>query len=251
MRLLRTLLRAPLVVLATLFAHGTIFASAALQPVAPSWQQRVRNAAFRRWGRQMSWIMGMRIQVEGAPPAGSFFLVANHVSYVDIILLATEIEAAFVAKADLRRWPLLGWIFRTADTIFIDRARKKDLLRVMARVEACLDRGLGVLIFPEGTSSRGEEVLRLKPSLLQLAADRGHPVHWATLTYRTLGEVPAHQLVCWWDPTPFPVHFLRLLGVPRFEATLRFGSEPVRADDRKVLADQLREAMAASFTPIA
>ncbi len=248
---LRTFLRLPLVVLVTLLAHVTIFVSAPLKSVAPRRQLRIRNTAFRRWGRRMSRIMGMRITVEGSPPSGRFFMVANHVSYVDIILLASQVGSAFVAKADLRGWPLLGWIFATADTIFIDRARKKDLLRVMALVKKCLDRGLGVLIFPEGTSGKGQEVLRLKPSLLQLAADEGYPVHYATLSYRTNGETPAHRLVCWWDATPFVTHFLRLLGARGFEATLRFGTEPVQAGDRKALAEKLRAVMAASFTPVA
>ena len=246
----RTLLRVPLVVLATLFAHGTIVLSLPLRLVAPGLQLRIRNAAFSRWGRQLCRIMGMRITVEGRPPAGRFFLVANHVSYVDIMLIASQVPAAFVAKADLRGWPLLGHAFLTADTIFIDRARKKDLLRVMALVQRRMDCGLGVLVFPEGTSGKGEEVLRLKPSLLHLAAEKGYPVHWATLTYRMLDDTPAHQRVCWWDDTPFLTHLLRLLGVAGFEAVLRFGGEPVRAADRKVLAEELRAAMIRGFTPM-
>ncbi len=196
-------------------------------------------------------IMGLRVEVEGEAPQGRFYLVANHVSYVDIVLLASLIPAAFVAKADLARWPILGWMFLSADTIFIDRGRKRDLLRVMKRVQKCLDRELGVLVFPEGTSSKGEEVLRFKPSLLQLAAERGHAVHYATLSYRAPGRRPAHQMVCWWDDTPFVRHLLRLLGLPYFEASVRFGNEPIHAGDRKQLAQQLRSAMAASFTPMA
>ena len=246
----RALLRVPFVALATLFAHTTILASVLLRPIAPRLQLRIRNAAFRRWGRQLCRLMGARIEVQGRPPTGEFVLVSNHLSYVDIIVLASQIEAAFVAKASLRRWPLLGWAFQTADTIFIDRARKKDLLRVLQAVHRQLDRGLGVLIFPEGTSSKGEEILRLKPSLLRLAAERDYPVHYVTLSYRTPGGAPAHRTVCWWDDTPFLTHVLRLLGLPYFEVTLRFGAEPIRAGDRKLLADQLQSAMEQSFTPV-
>ncbi len=246
----RALLRAPLVASACLLASAIMVAARPLILVAPRLQLAIRNAAFRWWGRIMCRIMGIRVEVEGAAPSGRFYLVSNHLSYVDIIVLASEISAAFIAKVDLARWPILGWMFLSADTIFIDRGRKRDLLRVMQRAQKCLDRELGVLVFPEGTSSKGEEILGLKPSLLQLAAERGHPVHYATLSYRAPGGQPAHQVVCWWDDTPFLSHVLRLLGLPSFEASVRFGSEPVLAGDRKVLAERLRSAMADSFTPI-
>ncbi len=247
----RALLRAPFVVLAFLLASGTLAVARPLIWIAPRLQLAIRNTAFRWWGRTICRIMGIRVEVEGRAPSGRFYLVTNHVSYVDIALLASQISAAFVAKADLARWPPLGWMFLSADTIFIDRGRKRDLLRVMERVQKCLDRELGVLVFPEGTSSKGEEILRFKPSLLQLPAERGQPVHYATLTYRTQGRRPAHEMVCWWDDTPFVRHLMRLLGLPGFEATLRFGNEPILAGDRKALADQLRSAMAQGFTPIA
>ena len=250
MKALRALLRVPLVLLVSALASGTILAVRILRPVVPRVQLAIRNAVFRTWGKTLCRIMGMRIEVEGTPPSGGFFLVTNHVGYVDIMLLASQVAATFIAKADLRRWPILGWMFSSADTIFIDRTRRKDILRVMERVKGCLDRGLGVLLFAEGTSGKGEEVLRLKPSLLELAAAERYPVHYAILTYRTPGEIPAHQMVCWWDDTPFVTHFVRLLGLPSFEATLRFGSEPILASDRKTLAEQLRSAMAETFTPV-
>ena len=247
---LRAFLRVPAILFVTLFAHGTIVFASLLQPLAPRLRRRLRNAAFRRWGRQMCRILGARVAVEGRPPTGRFILVANHVSYVDIMVLATAVDGTFVAKADLRGWPLLGWIFRTADTIFIDRARKKDLLRVLEQVETCLDRDLGVMIFPEGTSGKGDEILRFKPSLLELAASEEVPVHYAVLRYQVPPAWLTHQTVCWWGDAPFLPHFFKLLDLPRFDASLRFGSEPIRAADRKALAERLRAAMMQHFTPM-
>ncbi len=248
---LRVFLRVPFITLVSLLASGTILMSAALSPFFPATQLLLRNSAFRWWGRQTGRLMGMKVNLEGQPPTGQFFLVANHVSYVDIILLAAYIDCAFVAKADLRGWPLLGWAFDNADTIFVDRGRKRDLLRAMQHVRSRLDRGLGVMIFPEGTSSKGDQVLRLKPSLLEIAAEAGKPVHYATLSYRTRqGAPPAHEAICWWDDTPFVTHLLRLLNLRSFDATLKFGTQPIAANDRKTLAEQLRSAMAEQFTPI-
>ncbi|MEM7586439.1 MAG: 1-acyl-sn-glycerol-3-phosphate acyltransferase [Acidobacteriota bacterium] len=251
---LRVLLRVPLIALVTILASSAILLSALVKSIFSAQQLRWRNAAFRWWGRSLCRVLGMRIEVIGKPPTGKFFLVANHVSYVDIILLASQVSCSFIGKADLRGWPLLGWAFRNADTIFIDRGRKRDLLRVLQQVRTSLNRGLGVLAFPEGTSSRGESILPLKPSLLEFAIEAEQPVHFVTLGYRTtpgLTGPPADEAVCWWDDTHFLVHFLRLLRLPSFEATLNFGSEPVAAEDRKRLAEELRTAMLATFTPIA
>ena len=248
---LRVLLRVPAIALISLLASGIMVAVRPLILLAPRRQLALRNAAFRWWGKTVCRIMGLRIEVEGQVPSGRFFLVANHVGYVDIVLLASQVSAAFVAKASLAGWPLMGWMFLSADTIFINRASKRDLLRVMQRVRGCLERDLGVLLFPEGTSGKGEEILPFKPPLLQLAAERNQPVHYATITYRAPGTLPAHQTVCWWDDTPFLSHLMRLLSLPYFEATVRFGNEPILAENRKILAEQLRSAMAESFSPIA
>jgi 1-acyl-sn-glycerol-3-phosphate acyltransferase len=192
----------------------------------------------------------MRIRVEGEAPQGRFFLVANHQGYTDIMLLGSQVHAAFVAKADLKSWPLLGTIFASADTIFIDRRRRKDLLRVITVIEKALDRNLGILLFPEGTSGRGDCVLPFKPALLQLPVSQGFPVYYAALTYTTgIPESPAQETVCWWGDTSFVPHIMQLLRLPGFDATIRFGREPIACADRKELAGQLHEAMSQTFTP--
>jgi len=243
--------RLPLLLLITLGGQAALLALWPLRFLAPDTRRKLRNLAFRTWGRLFCRIAGVRLRVEGEPPTGPFFLVANHVSYLDIPVLASRVDAAFVAKADLRSWPLLGWIFATADTIFIDRGRKRDLLRVMRQVELARRAGLGVLVFPEGTSGSGARILPLKPSLLELAARRGEPVHYATLHYRTPeGEPPAQEVVCWWNDMLFFPHVLRLLRLPHVEGSLHFGDGPVVAGDRKELARELHAALCRAFIPI-
>lgn len=252
MPILRVVLRIPAITAMTLLGYLGILLSLPLRRVAPAYQMRLRNAVFRAWARSFARIVGLRIDVEGMPPRGSFFLVSNHVSYMDIIVLATAVDAAFVAKADLRAWPLLGRAFAAADTIFIDRGRRRDVLRVMARVGHELARDLGVVLFPEGTSGKGDRVLRFKPSLLEYAARRDLPVHYAAVTYATPApHGPACQVVCWWGDMPFLRHLVGLLRLPRFEARLVFGAAPVHEPDRKALAEKLHEAVTASFSPIA
>lgn len=239
------------VLLWTLSWYALLLLSMVLRPFADAWQVRVRNAIFRIWSRGTCRIVGAKVEVVGRPPSGPFLLVANHVSYVDILVLGTQIDAAFVAKADLRGWPLAGRIIAAADTIFIDRGLKKDVLRVMDIIGRELGRGLGVVIFPEGTSSKGDTVLRFKPSLLEYATRSDHPVHFAALTYTVPnGASPPHESICWWGDAPFGPHFLRLLGLPGFEAKLTFGVEPLHGTDRKDLSERLRSSVAGIFTPI-
>lgn len=249
--LFRALPRLLAVFLWTLSWYALLLLSLGLRPWADAWQLRVRNAIFRVWSRGICRIVRMKVEVEGRPPTGPFLLVANHVSYIDIILLGSRIDAAFVAKADLRGWPLAGRIIAAADTIFIDRAKKKDVLRVMGIIGRELGRGLGVVIFPEGTSSKGDTVLRFKPSLLEYATRHDHPVCYAAVTYVVPGDAPpAHEAICWWGDAPFGPHFLRLLGLPGFQAKLVFGARPLHGTDRKDLSERLRTSVEELFVPV-
>ncbi len=250
MEMLRVAWRLPSVIIITLASFLILVCSFPLRPVAPAWQLAIRNRIFRLWSRGFARIVGMRIRVEGKPPTGRFFLVSNHQSYMDIMLLGSQIHAAFVAKADLRSWPALGTIFASADTIFVDRGRKKDLLRVLDLIRQALDRDMGVLLFPEGTSGKGDQILPFKPSLLQFPVAESYPVHYAVLTYHSdRKDAPAQEHICWWGDAPFASHFLGLLRLPGFEGVIRFGGEPIAHEDRKGLAKELHAAMDREFLP--
>lgn len=251
MATIRLLWRLPILITITAVSYFGLLLLLPLRRLAPALQVKLRNRIFQFWARTLAATMGMRVTCEGTPPEGAFVLVSNHMSYMDIILIASRLDAAFVAKADLHGWPLLGRAFAAADTIFIDRGRRRDLVRVMDRMDAQLARGLGVVVFPEGTSGRGDEVLPFKPSLLQLAARDGRAVHWACIGYRSRdGQPKAEDAICWWGDAPFTPHIIGLLGMPGFDATLQFGSESVQHNDRKQLATALREAIQSHFTPV-
>jgi len=205
---------------------------------------RWRNRWFRAWARTLARILGMSIRVEGAPPDHAV-LVANHLSYIDIPLLATQIDAVFVAKSEVASWPVIGHLCRAIDTIFVDRSVKRDVVRVGREIASRIERGLGVVFFPEGTSTDGSVVLPFRASLLEVAAREAIPVHWAAIEYRTgEGDRPARDAICWWGDAEFLPHLWQLLGVRSFEATIRFGAEALASEDRKELAGQLRAAIA-------
>ncbi len=137
------------------------------------------------------------------------------------------------------------------NTIFIDRRAKRELPRVIAEIEGMLGAGQGVVIFPEGTSSAGHEVLPFRSSLLDLPARMGYPVHHATIGYRVpAGETPVHLAVTWWGEMPLGLHLREFLRLPWIEAPLRFGAAAVAEADRKLLAERLRREILDRFEPM-
>ena len=213
---------------------------------------RWRNHNFSSWARASAWIMGLSIQIRNAPPLSPFLLISNHLSYVDIVVLASHLNCAFIAKSEVARWPILGFLASRMNTVFIDRNRKRDLPSVMGTAQATLDRGLGLVLFAEGTSTGGGEPRPFKSSMLDFAARRRMPVHYASIEYIVPpNEQPAEQSVCWWGSMTFPDHFFRLLQLSAFEARLTFGTKPIINEDRRLLAAQLWSAVSAQLKPAA
>ena len=209
--------------------------------LGPAWRSRV----FLSWASAVGRVIGMRAEVVGEPPKGPFLLVSNHLGYVDIVLLGAQLRCVFVAKSEVRGWPVMGWLCAAVDTLFIDRRNKRDIPRVTRAFEGILDGGRGVVVFPEGTSSGGAEVLPFRPSLLEAAARARMPVYYASVAYSTAqGCEPASRSVCWWGEMEFVSHLVRLLKLPGFTARLVFGPTPIRADDRKQLAARLQREVA-------
>ncbi|MEM8998545.1 MAG: lysophospholipid acyltransferase family protein, partial [Acidobacteriota bacterium] len=141
------LARTAVVLAATLGGYALLVVAALLSKISPARGLAFRNVAFRFWSRTLLRAFRVRATVEGDPPPPGSMLIANHVSYVDIPLIGQAFDAAFVAKADISGWPLLGTIFAAAQTVYIDRGRKRDLVRVMAEMDRYRRRGLGLLVF--------------------------------------------------------------------------------------------------------
>ena len=201
---------------------------------------RGRLRLFRLWSRAILRVLGATVSVLGAAPKPPFLLVSNHLSYVDIAVIASQAEAVFVARGDLAEWPIFGVLSRSVGTLYVDREMKRDIPRAAAAMERRLQDGVGVVLFPEGTSSDGNGVLPFRPSLLDPAARLGIPVHWAVLGYRTrAGQRPASESVCWWSDRKFVPHLLDLLRVSGFQALVVFGDAPLSGSDRKSLAQRL------------
>jgi 1-acyl-sn-glycerol-3-phosphate acyltransferase len=239
---------------AVVILAGYALLLAARLALAPFARRRQRFTAwyFRHWSGVVLGMIGISVRASGEPPAPPFLMVANHLSYVDILVLASRLGCVFVSKAEVRAWPLLGPICRTVGTIFIDREARRDIPRVLAAIERELEGGRGVVLFPEGTVSAGRTVEAFKPPLLALAIRLGRPVHYAALGYRTpAGGPPASEAVCWSGGVPFARHAWGLLRLASVEAAVRFAPRPIFAADRKDLAERLRLAVLAELEAMA
>lgn len=134
---------------------------------------------WRWWTRRIVALLGLQVKVHGVPPPAPCLFVANHLGYLDVVVLAAEMDAVFVAKAEVARWPVLGLLGRALGTVFVDRARKRDLPRVIAAMTDVLRRGQRVVFFPEGTSSAGGTVLPFRSPLFEAAVRTGVSVRYA------------------------------------------------------------------------
>jgi 1-acyl-sn-glycerol-3-phosphate acyltransferase len=219
--------------------------------VAASDKTKWRQWFLDRWTASFARISKMRIEVTGLPPEPPFFLVTNHLSYADIGALRRVVNGVFVAKAEVSRWFFAGPIVRDAGTIFIDRSQRRDIPRAGEEILQRLADGEGVVVFPEGTSTAGHEVLPFNSSFFEFAARADIPVSYAAIAYRTPGgELPASTVVCWGDNISFFAHLWRLLKLPQYTAVISFGDELVKSADRKELAAELHRRVVDKFVPV-
>jgi 1-acyl-sn-glycerol-3-phosphate acyltransferase len=151
--------------------------------VFPFASRTARIEFAQRWARRMIRALGARPCVEGAAPAPGSLLVANHVSWLDILAIASCTPAVFVAKSEVRDWPAIGWLAARAQALFLKRSSGRSLLRVKNRIAALLLEGRSVAIFPEGTTSDGSGVLPFRSGLLQAAVDSVRPVQPVAIAY--------------------------------------------------------------------
>jgi len=210
-----------------------------------------RQSIFYWWTLSFAKIARMRIEIIGTPPKPPFFLVANHLSIADMSVLRVAAKGVFVAKAEVQTWFLAGRIIRDMGVVFIDRQNRRDIPRAGEEIVKRLDDGEGVIVFPEGTSTKGETVLPFNSSFLQFAAVKNIPVSYASISYQTPpGDMPANQAVCWWEDISFFEHLWRMFRLREFTAIITFGEAPIQNEDRKLLAAELRDRVNEMFVPV-
>ena len=206
-----------------------------------------RAAWLQRWSQRLLALLEVRIRVDGVP-ASRGLLVANHLGYLDVLVLAAVQPAIFVAKEEVGRWPVVGRLTHGAGSLSLDRSRRGDVARVNTGLATALAGGSLVVIFPEGTSSDGRSVLPFWSSLLQPAIEQGAPVIPAALSYALPGGSVADE-VCYWRDMTFAAHVLNLLGRRGVRVRVSYGCAEAPGNNRKELARTLRNRVVALRRP--
>jgi 1-acyl-sn-glycerol-3-phosphate acyltransferase len=143
----------------------------------------LRGSALQTLARLMLAAMGVRVERRGPAPRSGSLLVANHVSWLDILVLLATSPVKLVAKGEVGQWPAIGRLAALSGAIFLNRARPKQLPQTVGEVTAALKAGTSVAVFPEGTTFCGVSQGRFRPAMFQAAIDAGAPVVPASITY--------------------------------------------------------------------
>ena len=249
LRPLRYALRTPL-----LLAHVVVLLPLALLVIGlPTASMKLRSGermdhrAIRAWSAGLLRVFGFRLRRIGEPVQGSALFVANHVSWIDITLMHSQHAMGFVAKDEISRWPLIGWLASRAGTIYHRRGSDHSLRDVMERMVARMREGFAVGVFPEGGTGDGRTLRVFHARILQTAIDAPAPVQPVALRYGESGQ--AQTVVAFAKGEPFVHNFLRLLGEPGRVAEVHF-LEPVVAiaGERRGMAERARSLISEAMS---
>ena len=211
----------------------------------PRLTQAQREATVQAWAIKLLGILGVALEVRGTPPAGGpLLLVANHLSWLDILVMHAARYCRFVSKSDVKHWPLIGTLATGAGTLYIERESRRDALRVVHHMAESLRAGEIVAVFPEGTTGDGSRVLPFHANLIQAAVSAGAPVQPVALRFidaRTGLDSPTPLYL---DDQTLVASVWRTVAGPPFRAVLTFG-EPQQAAgrDRRTWARDLHAAV--------
>ncbi|GGK17577.1 hypothetical protein GCM10010124_07640 [Pilimelia terevasa] len=213
--------------------------------------RRWRGRAVRTWSRAVLRGLGVRLAVRGAPPARATLVVANHISWLDVVaLLAVLPSARLVAKREVRGWPVVGWLAGRAGTLFLERDRPRALPAVVAAAGERLRAGAPVACFPEGTTWCGPVGGRFRPALFQAAVDAGVAVLPVRVGYRQ-ADRPTRQPAFVGSDT-FAASLHRIAATPALTVTvsLRPTLYPAPGATRRTLS-RAAEAAVHAAVPVA
>jgi len=198
----------------------------------PRMNEPQREARVQAWSLTMLALLGVQLELHGSPaPAGPVLLVANHISWLDILVMHAARYCRFVSKADVKRWPLIGTLATGGGTIYIERESRRDALRVVHRMVESLQRGEVVAVFPEGTTGDGAALLPFHGNLIQAAISAAAPVQPVALSFLDAASGALSRAPAYVDDDTLLGSLWRTVAGPAITAVVRYG-EPQEAQGR-------------------
>lgn len=194
--------------------------------------------------RAVLWSLGVQVRVEGRLAEGPALLVANHLSWLDIVVLLATEDVGFVAKREVADWPIIGRLARAIGAIFVDRLRKRDLLRSIPALEQELRAGRSVVLFPEGTTSDGRALLPFRPAMIEAAVRAEVPVVPVVVHASAYADASA---LCWIGAETLLANLPRVRATSDATFAVRFLAPILCVTSRKLASQAARSAMMASL----
>jgi 1-acyl-sn-glycerol-3-phosphate acyltransferase len=202
--------------------------------VSPRDRARWMHCSCRRVARALH----LSLSIDGSIPIHGL-IVSNHLGYLDILAFASASPCIFVSKQDVLAWPIFGTLARCGGTIFVNRNQRTAVDSASRHITAALQAGLPVILFPEGTSTCGSQVLPFHSALLHPAIQSKTPITAAAIGYQSLSHPEA--AFCYYGDVHFLPHLSSILRIPSARMVLRFHSTSSQYPDRKQAAQRLRQ----------
>jgi 1-acyl-sn-glycerol-3-phosphate acyltransferase len=212
--------------------------------ILPRLDQQQRNRAISRWSASLLNLLNIRVIAEGVIPQQALrntMFVANHVSWVDIHALNSVHTTRFIAKSEIRQWPVFGFFAARVNTLFIDREKRHEAGKIVDTTKMALQAGDCICFFPEGTTTDGTEIKPFKGSLLQAAIEANSEVRPFSIHYPD-AEDGINTEMSYWGEMSLIESMRNVIRQRQATVVLRF-AEPINAADydRRKLTSMTRE----------
>lgn len=187
--------------------------------------RNLNKKVVKIWSKLLCYICGLKLIVHGKIHANPVFIVANHVSWLDIPVIHSFKLAGFVAKDEISRWPLLGWAIKSGETLFIARGKHESRRLVLEKIEERLNQGRSIAVFPEGKATNGIKLGRFHRQLMQAAVETDTVVQAIAIKY-IKKDGSRNKQMCFKDNEKFVSNVFRIISLPTSTVELNF-CEPI------------------------
>ena len=210
--------------------------------LAPEKKMYLRAHGMQRWARAGCIILGIHITPTGPyKQSDVFFIVSNHCSYLDILIIGTMMPSVFVSKSEVASWIFMGRLVKLAGTVFVNRESKTAAVKVLESIKERLGSGISVVVFPEGTTNDGLAIRDFKSAFFKAPIDSKVPILPLSIMYSHIDRMPVTaatmDAVAWHSDMQFAPHFWNLLGFSRIDARIHFNTPLYHfTEDRKTLS---------------
>jgi 1-acyl-sn-glycerol-3-phosphate acyltransferase len=191
----------------------------------PQLSDEQQARAVEVWARSMLAIIGIEVRVKGHPAQGPVLMAANHISWLDILVMHAACHCRFVAKSEIRSWPLVGVLTTGGGSLYIERGSRNDAMRVVHQMADALCQGQVLAVFPEGVTGDGITVQPFHANLLQAAISAEAPIQPIALQFMNAHTQEVSLAPCYRDDDTLVSSLWRTLRAPPLLAQVRYGDK--------------------------